>query len=1049
MRLLTSILLISCVFQLEAQQLPEWKNPTVTQVNRLPARATSISFETEEQALEKSIEESPRHQSLNGIWQFSWASIPENLPSGFEKNEFQTKNWSTIEVPSNWELQGFGQPIYTNVQYPFRPVDPPFPPVAENAAGAYVKTFNIPKNWEDYQITLHFGGVSSAMYVWLNGQFVGYSEDSRLPAEFDITKYLKSKNNRLAVKVIRWSDGSYLEDQDHWRLSGIHRDVFLTASPKVQLYDFAVRTELDEHYEDAKLQIRPEIKVFDNVKYDQWLLTAQLFDDQNKPVLSEQLSKPVKGIVEERYPPRGNVRFPVMSATIKKPKKWSAEFPHLYTLVFYLKNDKGEVVETRSTKVGFREVAIENGELLVNGRSIKLYGVNRHDHHRYLGKAVTKESMLKDILLMKRFNFNAVRTSHYPNHPGFYDLCDEYGLYVMDEANIETHGIGSKLSNNPEWATPHVERGVRMVERDKNHPAIIMWSLGNEAGHGPNHAAMSGWMKAADPTRPIHYEGAQGIHGYGDNRTTLPDPAWVDVRSRMYNSIESMVEMANQEEDGRPVVWCEYAHSMGNSTGNLFEFWDAIHANKRLIGAFIWDWMDQALVKKGPNGEERLVYGGDFGEKYHDGNFNLNGIINADQTPKPATWEAKKIFQPIVMKRHRWQPDKFVVVNRHHFASLEQYQASYDILEDGVNLRNGLINLPDVAAGSSQILDIEIPKINFQQGKEYFITFYFDLKDAKKWAEANHQVAWEQFLIPNPVGSGSEVTNKSIALDAIETEDKLTVSSEKYQVNFNKQSGWISSIINGKQEMLNSPIRPNFWRPLTDNDERGSRVQERQKEWKTALKNAELKEFTVVKNKNQVVVKTVHWLPTVSISYETSYAISGNEVSVSVNFDPSKSNPEIPRIGWQFLIDDQFDDWKWYGRGPHENYSDRKLGAAIRQYQVPVKDAFFHYIQPQESNNRTDIRWMSLTNLKGVGLQFFGQPTFSGSAWPYLMEDLENARHIYELPERETITVNIDYRQMGVGGDDSWTIWARPHEPFRIKPERIQYQFKIRLLQSE
>ncbi|MGB3464627.1 MAG: glycoside hydrolase family 2 TIM barrel-domain containing protein, partial [Cyclobacteriaceae bacterium] len=938
------------------------------------------------------------------------------------------------------------QPIYTNVQYPFRPVNPPFPPENDNAAGAYVRTFDIPKNWDDYQITLHFGGVSSAMYVWLNGQFVGYSEDSRLHAEIDVTDYLMEKNNKLAVKVIRWSDGTYLEDQDHWRLSGIHREVYIAASPKVQVFDFVVQTELDENYEDALLQIRPEIKVFSGADYDKWTLTAQLFDDQEQPVLNQPLTKPVKEIVEEKFPPRGNVRFSLMETNVENPRKWSAEFPNLYTLVFSLNNEKGVLVETRSVKIGFREIEIKNGELLVNGKSIKLYGVNRHDHHRYRGKAVTKESMLKDVLLMKQFNFNAVRTSHYPNRPEFYDLCDEFGLYVMDEANIETHGIGSVLSNNPEWVTPHVERGVRMVERDKNHPSVIMWSLGNEAGHGPNHAAMAGWMKAADPTRPIHYEGAQAIHGYGDNRTTLPDPSWVDVRSRMYNSIESMVEMANQEADGRPVVWCEYAHSMGNSTGNLFEFWDAIHENKRLIGGFIWDWMDQALVKKDPDGRERLVYGGDYGERYHDGNFNLNGIINADQTPKPATWEAKKVFQPVVMKQHEWRSGKYIISNRHHFASLDRYEASYEILEDGITIKKGSLVLPEVEPGSSAILNFEIPDIDFKGGKEYFITFLFALKETKKWAQKDHMVAWEQFLIPNPKGNKAEATSTSPPIKVSESDRQLRISAGDYSIEFNKQSGWISSMKVGEEELLLSPVKPNFWRPLTDNDERGSRVQDRQKEWKTALENAELSTFSMVKNESQVIVKTLHWLPSVSSNYQSTYSIDGNEVSVDVEFTPAASNPEIPRIGWQFKVDGQFDKWNWYGRGPHENYSDRKMGAAFGLYQVSVKDDFFHYIQPQESNNRTDIRWMTLTNSNGRGLKFIGQPSFSGSAWPYTMEDIEKAKHIFELPDRDAITVNIDYRQMGVGGDDSWTIWARPHEPYRIKPERVRYQFTIKFL---
>ena len=1044
-------------FQGLSRQVPEWENPSLTQINRMPAHATSVSYASEAAALKGNFSESDRFMSLNGQWKFKVVNLPEAMPDGFYREDFDVSDWDQIKVPANWELEGHGQPIYTNVQYPFRPVDPPLTPKDKNPSGGYTHFFDLPANWLDQQITLHFGGVSSAMYVWLNGEFIGYSEDSRLPAEFDISKVARKKNNRLSVQVIRWSAGSYLEDQDHWRLSGIHREVYVTVSPKVQLYDFFVRTELDEHYEDAELQIRPKIEVFDNADYEGWQLEAQLFDESGNAVIQEPMTRSVKDIVEEPWHARGNVYFPLMKTTVKNPKKWSAEFPNLYTLVFYLRDAKGKLIESRSSKVGFRSVALVDGELQVNGQPVLLYGVNRHDHDRYNGKVVTEESMRKDVLLMKQFNFNAVRTSHYPNHPRFYELCDEFGLYVIDEANIETHGIGSVLSNDPAWMTAHVERGLRMVERDKNHPSIIFWSLGNESGHGPNHAAMAGYMKEYDPARFIHYEGAQSIYGYEDLRTTNSDPAWLDMRSRMYNDIESMVTMANQDEDGRAVIWCEYAHSMGNSTGNLFEFWDAIKANKRMIGAFIWDWMDQALVVKDANGKERYVYGGDFGEKYHDDNFNLNGVINADQTAKPATWEAKKVFQPVVMRRGETNEAPFLVHNWHHFADLSRYEGQYTVLADGISVKVGPFRVPAIAAGKEGKLDFVWPDIDYQAGVEYFINFEFKLKDQYSWANKGHVVATEQFPIANPQGSAkANVGIPAGKVSVTESATEVRVTGDELVVVFDKESGWIRTISNGGKEVVSGDLRPNFWRALTDNDERGHQIQKRYAKWKNAAKSADLQSIEVstlsslaegnnIQEHSQVLVKTEHWMSEVSTSYQVDYLISNGAIAVEVTFDPSSNNSELPRIGMQFQMPAVYDLWEWYGRGPHENYSDRQKSAYIGLYQASVKDDFFHYIQPQESNNRTDVRWMSLKDGNGEGLSVLGDQPLSVSAWPYTMSDLDKARHIEDLSLSDFITVNIDLIQMGVGGDDTWTFASRPHEPFRIKPEKKVYRFEIRL----
>ena len=674
-KLLLSTLIMLGLFLQGYSQQNDWENPEMIGKNKLPAHNTSISFPNVADAMKVDIKTSSRYKSLNGQWKFAWTPTPESAPPVFYKEDFQDAGWKNISVPGNWELQGYGTAIYTNVEYPF-PANPPFLPKDDNPVGYYRTDFELPADWSGMQITLHFGGVTSAFYLWVNGQEVGYSQDSRLPAEFDITPFLKKGKNTMAAKVYRWSDGSYLEDQDHWRLSGIHRDVYLAASPKYQLYDFFVKTKFDHHYTSADLQIHAKIKDFGADSPKNWKVEGQLYDDQGKPVLENAMLIDAQRLVKRYWPQRDKVPFADLQATVKNPKLWSAEFPNLYTLVLTLKDDKGTVVESRSNKIGFRDVKIVDGELLVNRKSVLLYGVNRHDHSQTGGKMISDEIMLKDIMLLKQFNFNAVRTSHYPNNPKWLELCDQYGIYLIDEANIETHGVGGMLTNDPLWHNAFVDRAVRMVERDKNHPSVIIWSLGNESGYGPNHAAMSGWIKDYDDTRYVHYEGAQSNYG-------LLDPPGVDMISRMYSSIDYMVAWANHPDDKRPVIWCEYAHAMGNSLGNFYKFWDAIRANKRMIGAFIWDWTDQGILQTDANGKKYWAYGGDFGDKINSGNFCINGVIGSDQTPKPVTWEVKKIQQPVEIKAASLLRGDLLVTNWHHFTDLSVYDVVWQLEENG------------------------------------------------------------------------------------------------------------------------------------------------------------------------------------------------------------------------------------------------------------------------------------------------------------------------------------------------------------------------------
>ncbi|XLS29651.1 glycoside hydrolase family 2 TIM barrel-domain containing protein [Flavobacteriaceae bacterium M23B6Z8] len=1028
------------------------ENPEVTGINRMLAKATSVSYATEAEALKGDRKKSTRYQSLNGDWKFSWAPIPEKAPKSFFTTDYNDADWKTIPVPANWELEGYGTAIYTNVQYPFLPVNPPFVPEDDNPTGSYRTTFDIPEAWKDMQLTLRFGGVSSAFYVWLNGELLGYSQDSRLPAEFDISEQVKPGKNVLAVQVYRWSDGVYLEDQDHWRLSGIHRDVAILAAPKVQLYDFFVKTDLDKNYEDATLQIRPSIKVFDGTDTKDWKLEAALFDENNTKVLPENISKELNKIRYEYYGQRGKPAFALMNAEITNPKKWSAEKPNLYTLVFYLKNASGETVDIRSTKIGFREVELRDGELFINGKSVLLYGVNRHDHDPVTGKVISEASMRKDIETMKRFNINAVRTSHYPNDPRWYELCDAYGLYIMDEANLETHQLGGYLSNQPEWGAAHLERATRMVMRDKNHPSVIFWSLGNESGSGPNHQAMSQWIKAYDDTRYVHYEGAQA-YDYVNKKWTN-DPEYVDMISRMYENIPRMVSLANEEGDGRAVVWCEYAHSMGNSTGNLFKFWDAIRTNKRMIGGFIWDWVDQGLLQKTKTGEEYYAFGGDMGDTLiNSGNFCLNGIVDPNRIPKPAMWEVKKVFQPVEISMADASGRKVSLKNRHHFTNLDEFILAWQLEEDGEVIQDGSMPIASVPAGSDTTVEVPYKKPSLKAGAEYFLRIGIQQKKATSWSPEGHEVAWQQLVLPfNKSISAFKVPSKN-ELVLKTSESELVITSKNAEVTFDRASGFLSDYSFDGKPFLTGALKPAFWRPATDNDRGGGRTYQTLAIWRTAAEKLELKSFDwSEENGNQTRVKSTHYLPEAKASILLTYTIfPDGSIKVENKFEVPEGHtlPMLPRYGMEVETAKELDRFTWLGMGPHENYLDRALGADVGLYNESVANDYYPYIRPQESSNKTEVRWFSLTDGKKQGFQVSGiSGNLSVSARPYDTKMIDNALHTYDLKATDGNTLNIDLRQMGVGGDDSWSKAALPHEEFRVPAQDYSYSFYLKPVKS-
>ena len=729
-------------FQVVIGQVPHWQNPQSHSIQKIKSHATFYPFASTQAAKKSAREESSWYRSLNGTWKFQYVENPSDLSVDLTAGENDFKNWADIAVPGNWELQGFGSPIYINTNFPFEPVNPPFikgegnDVHRSNPIGIYTREIDIPEGWGDKRIVIHFGGVSSAFEIFVNGTSAGFSQDSRLPAEFDITGLVSTGANRISAKVVRWSAGSYIENQDHWRLSGIHREVYLVAHPKVHLEDVLIRTELDADYKDAVIRIEP-MMYYPDLEFAKDLhVEAELYDHTDTNIATGKLA--VKDMIAVHTRGRdnstnANMDRPSIEIPVKDPKKWSAEKPNLYKLLVTIKNSGGQTIESTRFPVGFREVEWGREGFKVNGQPVILYGVNRHDHDPATGKTVSRERMLEDVLLMKRHNINAVRTSHYPNDPYFYELCDQYGLYVLDEANVETHMLGGSISARSDYATAMLDRAVRMVDRDKNHPSIVGWSLGNEAATGPNHEAMAAWIRAYDPTRFIHNEGAW----YREDGLTY-DYDYVDIRSRMYFTLPRMQEILDRA-DIRPLMYCEYAHSMGNSTGHLDKFVQAFRTNKLFMGGFIWDWVNQGLYTN-VNGKNEIMYGGDFGEEFTDANFCLNGLIFADRTPQPALFECKSAFQPVTIKV---EGNGYTLTNHHHFSNLNEFTLYWTLLGNGEQIESGVFELPSINPGESGLVNIPYSKLG--KDLEYLLDISIKLKDDQVWAKKEFEIAWHQF----------------------------------------------------------------------------------------------------------------------------------------------------------------------------------------------------------------------------------------------------------------------------------------------------------------
>lgn len=1074
------------------KKLPEWEDPTVFNLGREEPYAYFVPFPDIDSALKMDWKSSALYQSLNGLWKFFWVEKPADKPNDFWKIDYDDRHWVNFPVPANWEINGYGIPIYVNSVYEFAPKkpDPPHIPHDNNPVGCYRRTFTLPSHWKDKEIFIHFGAIKSAFYIWINGHFVGYSEDSKTPAEWRITPYLRSGENLVALEVYRWSDGSYLECQDFWRISGIERDVYLYAAPKIRIRDFFALATLDDDYRNGRLDLEVELKnTNEKQRGTKVNLEVRLLDEDQKILYQE-----TKGINMNRRE-RTMLKF---ETNVPQPKKWSAETPYLYKLLLILKDAKGKITEVVPSRIGFRRVEIKDGLLLLNGVPIKLKGVNRHEHDPFTGHVISEELMRRDLELMKQNNINAVRTSHYPNDPRWYELCDEFGLYVIDEANIESHGMGygeRSLAKKPEWGQAHLDRTRRMVERDKNHPSIIIWSLGNEAGNGINFELTYNWIKKRDPSRPVQYE-----------RAILE--ANTDIYCPMYARISRLIEYA-REKQSRPLIMCEYAHSMGNSTGNLQDYWDVIETYDQLQGGFIWDWVDQGLAKKNEKGEIFWAYGGDFGPPGtpSDSNFCCNGLVAPDRTPHPALREVKKVYQYVGIKAVDIDKGQFEITNKYDFLPLSKFNIYWTLVANAQSVASGVIEAPEVAPHEKKIISINLYPYLTAPNKEYFLNFEVKTREPLPLIPANFTVATEQIPIKtlkarlplvsfsslgektfpqqltaskpeekfpfsesgkekSPVpsiekkvgGTPSPIKESEIRVESEikikETQSDLILETEKVTAIFNKATGLLKSYKFKGQEFLREEPVPYFWRAPTDNDF-GNRMPQRCAIWLRASHNRQLQKFEYKKlSDNQVKIETTLRLPDVPAKYKIAFILNNQgELLFQNSFTPlgERELPEIPRMGMKLILPSSFSRLEWYGRGPHENYVDRKTSAFIGRYQDNVRLMKNPYVTAQEYGNRSENRWLTIRDEGGLGLMIVGFPDFEFSALPNTPDDLtqkwRGELHAYQVEPRDLTCLLICDMVTGVGGDDSWG--ARPHPQYEIPARPYDYAFVLRPLEAE
>jgi len=1010
----------------------DWENQKVFGINKQYYHVNVVPFADLKSSLSMNYHESLFYKSLNGTWKLNYVSKPADAPVNFYKPEYPISGWKDVKVPYSLENAGFSEFIFVNVVHPFDSRNPPKVGSNFNPVAQYRTTFSVPGNWNGRQVFLNFDGVESAFYLWINGKKVGFSENSYCPAEFDVTQYLKPGENVLALQVYRFSDGSYLEDQDFWRLSGIFRNVYLYSTPKIAVNDFTVTTDLDKEYTNADLNLSLKLKNNSGKGNEAYRAEVALFDHDGKEVFRE-LTEPVKA-----KDLAGNaIHF---SKKVLNPLKWTAETPNLYNLSIVLKDSKGKSVEYLSSQVGFREVEWKDGVLKVNGKRILIRGVNRHEHDPVSGRYVTPEAMIADIKLMKQHNINAVRTSHYTNSPMWYRLCNEYGLYLCAEANLESHQYWSRFAKDSTWQESFLDRNTGNIEPNKNHPSIIYWSLGNETGFGQNHVKMSEWIHKNDPTRPVHYNPAGN------------DPS-VDIVAPMYPTVEGYI--ANARDDKRPVIMCEYAHGMGNSCGNLKEYWEPSYAMPRAQGGFVWDWMDQGFFKKDKNGNTFIANSGDMNDPRSEKYVGFDGMINADRTPQPELLEYKYIIQPVKITLTDGNSGKVKVLNRYEFSNLNQLNAEWELQENGKVIQKGVIGRLELNPGMEKELSIPLNKPTAGKQAEYFLNIRFTLADNTPWASKGHLVAWEQLPLPYKTQLNTYPVKTEESLSLKEISNQISVSGKDFSINLDKKTGRISSFKNQGKEMVQQGPAAVLYRAPSDNDEMWWNRNSPAVYWRKAGFNQlkyEVKDIRVKKAQGYYDINVVTKVYSDSIPHilnnNVTYSIFPNgDVFVRSGFEfimlPSDiSNKELGRLGMQMIVPAEFENFKFYGRGPGENYSDRNNSTKVGEYTSTVAAQYFPYSRPQHTGNKTEVRWASLTNNDGIGLAVFGYPYLQTTALHFSDNDLDK-KSFTEINKRSDVYFSIDAGQDGMGGA-SCGPGVLP--PYILKLKDTTYTYRISLV---
>lgn len=1026
-----SLLLLGGGALFAQQSVPNWENPEVFAVNKEATRATSVPYQNEQQALKDNYSESPYFQSLDGTWKFFWVPKPAEVPSGFYNESYDVSKWANMPVPGNWEFNGYGIPMYVNTGFGF-PKNPPFIDREDAPVGAYRHTFNIPSDWDGRRVYLHFEGGTNSMYVWINGQEVGYTENAKSPAEFDITKYIRKGQNTLACEVHKFSDGTYIEDQDMWRLGGINRSVYLYSTAQTRILDYFAHPDLDKSYKNGLFSIDLSLKNYATEAQNQ-KVEISIIDKAGKKVLSKSQNVSI---------PSGDKTDLKLNGTVSAPLKWTAETPNLYTLLITLKDNKGNIVESTSSKIGFRKIEIKDGQVFINGKKIYFKGVNLHEFNTNTGQVVTRETMMRNLQLMKELNINAVRTSHYPQQPLWYKLCDEYGIYLVDEANLESHGLGygpDNVSNFPEWHATHMDRIQRLIERDKNHPSVIFWSLGNEASNGKAFFDMYDWAKARDNSRPVQYEQA-----YQKDRNT-------DIICHMYPSWENMKRDAAKDL-GRPYIMCEYAHAMGNSMGNFQDYWDLMRTSKNMQGGFIWEWYNHGYKTKDEQGREYFAYGGDLKgyNKMNDGNFCMDGVIAPDQTYMPHTHIVKKVYQNIMFKAKDLDNGIITVINDYKFTDLtaKNYTYKWVLLKNGEKVAEQNFEAT-VPADTQKDVKLNLPAISFEAGTEYYLQVFAYNKEKTEFLPAGFEVAKEEFAFAKNQYFAKK--NYSGALNVEKTDDKIIIKSASLNYEFSAKDGKsLISVTNDGKRVFDELPRLNFWRAPTDNDF-GDWSQYRLRLWDAAGHNLIYTYKGMQETADGTSISYLAKLRGIEAQVEITYLVNKDgSLTTTAHYQAlSDDLPEMMRFGMLMTLPKEYDNFTWYGRGPWENYVDRHHDTFMGVWTGDVEEQAYPYFRPQETGNKTDVRWLTLKDKNNSGIRIDGLQPLSVSATNNMPEDLDpgmtkKQQHSSDILPRKEVVLCVDLFQRGVAGLNSWG--AAPLDQYRFFGKEYTYSYTISII---